>query len=80
MTSEETKVRDEQLMASLVVALIAGHAIENHDRTLRIERADDQRFAVRIQINDLGLLGDRDDLFEDARSAVAYYLDLCDPA
>jgi hypothetical protein len=80
MTTDEAKARDEQLIASLVVTLTAGHAIESRDRALRIERSDDQRFVVRIQLNDLGLLGDRDDYFEDARSAVAYYLDLCDPA
>jgi hypothetical protein len=72
------RARDEQLIAAFTIVLVAGYVIESIDGTVRVERTAGSQFIVKVGGDALGLI--RDETFEDARSAVSYYLDLCDPA
>jgi hypothetical protein len=77
MTDEANRAWDEQLIAALVVTLMAKHAIESEYESFRILRTLDGRFLVTQKL----FTGEeREDLFDDARAAVAYYLDLCELA
>ena len=74
MTEESRKARDEHLMSALAVALTAGHTITQivHGQAFRIEPNSSGSFHVTA--------GDFIETFPDVRSAVAYYLDLAEPA
>lgn len=71
MTDEIRRVRDEHVMAAIAVALTAGLTIEHRSHT-RIEPVP-AGFVVKAA-------GDFvvDEHFDDVRSAVGYFLDLCD--
>lgn len=76
MSDDEIKTRDEHLMAALCVALSSGYTVEDVSGALRIYE-DDGRYIVRV---DHVATDIRIEEFDDVRSAVAFYLDLCDPA
>ena len=78
MTEEAAQARDEHVMSALAVILTAGHKVVCNDGSLAIKRTPDGQFEVRIAGLDSGLPTERDDVFDDVRSAVAYYLDLLD--
>lgn len=77
MSDDETKARDEHLIAALSVALTAGHAI-NGSATRSVYVIPDMvggQYAVCVEAN--GQLASTD-TFDDVRAAVAFYLDLCE--
>lgn len=79
MTDEIAKARDEQLMASMAVVLTLGHGIEAMSQDIRIVPTNGQ-FVVQTLGRDFGQGVPLVEAFTDVRSAVAHYLDLCDPA
>lgn len=76
MTGNVQKALDEHLMAALCVVLSSGHTIENTSGAIRLFE-DEGRYVVRMDgpVDAVAV-----DEFDDVRSAVAFYLDLCDPA
>jgi hypothetical protein len=78
MTDDLTRVHEEQLMAAFAVVLThqAGFGIEL-DADLWIDRLEDGRF--RVARNDLEETRmTSEELFDDVRQAVSFYLDLRD--
>lgn len=76
MTNEVERAHAEHLMAAFAVVLThpAGFGIELFT-DLWIDRLEDGRFRVaRIKDNQVG----SEEIFDDVRSAVGYYLDLRD--
>jgi len=77
MTDDLTRVHEEQLMAAFAVVLThqAGFGIELF-ADLWIDRVEDGRFRV-ARYNGAAQMTS-EELFDDVRSAVGYYLDLRD--
>jgi hypothetical protein len=75
MTDDLTRVHEEQLMAAFAVVLThqAGFCIEL-DADLWIDRVEGGRFRVSRRENRMT----SEELFDDVRQAVSYYLDLRD--
>lgn len=78
MTDEVSQARDEQLISALVVTLTAKHSIESEHGSFRISRMRDGQFLVAQKLAKAMGVEELEDLFDDARAAVAYYLDLCE--
>lgn len=75
MTDDVRRTLDEHLMAALSVALSSGHTLTDAQRLISAVPASG-RYVVIVG----GTTPVSQDVFDDVRAAVAFYLDLCDPA
>lgn len=78
MTTAAQSARDEQLIASITVALTHGLVVTDTASSLFIFAEQDHTYIVRAVVEDMGIPAPRDEAFGDVWSAVAYFLDLRD--
>lgn len=78
MTDAAAHARDEQLIASIAVALTHGLIITDEARSLFVFAEQDRTYIVRCVVDEMGIPVPRDDAFNDIHAAVAYFLDLRD--